>query len=396
MSNRTSKNVGVIGLGIIGTRVAGALRKAGWNVFVWSRTPRPVQNFVGSRGEVAQLCDYIQIFVSNDEALLETINSLAATLTAKHIVLAHSTVAPETMGEAGQIVEERGARFLDAPFTGSKTAAEKGELVYYIGGDEATLQQARPVLEASSKGIVEIGAIGQATLVKLATNLITAATVQAGAEALALVTSAGLPPEKFLAAMDGNASSSQTLAMKFPKMVEGNYEPQFSLKHMLKDLGIAARIADSFGLDLPVTTAANDMLHDQLEEGRADEDYSAVGRKYFAETVPSDSADESMPDVETGEATPAVREAGDQSQEPSGDADLTSDSGIAVVEEIQPLPDASENELPAADVGKMTPTEKSAIERSDAVVVASATADQAPQENEPRRGLISKLFTADY
>jgi 3-hydroxyisobutyrate dehydrogenase-like beta-hydroxyacid dehydrogenase len=150
MARSKNKNVGLIGLGIIGSRVATALRNRGLSVFVWNRTPRPEQNFVGSPAEVAELCDVIQIFVADDEALLEMVRQLTPALTAQHIVIAHCTVAPESMRAAAAIVQRRGARFLEAPFTGSKIAAENGQLVYYIGGDEAELKQARPVLEASS------------------------------------------------------------------------------------------------------------------------------------------------------------------------------------------------------------------------------------------------------
>ncbi|HEX8280287.1 MAG TPA: NAD(P)-binding domain-containing protein, partial [Chthoniobacterales bacterium] len=135
MSRRTQKNVGVIGLGIIGRRVADCLRHRGFHVFVWNRTPRPFPNFVGSPAEVAELCDFVQIFVSDDEALLEMVQQMKQSLNAHHVIMAHSTVAPNTMRAAAEIVQRRGGQFLDAPFTGSKMAAEKGELVYYVGGD---------------------------------------------------------------------------------------------------------------------------------------------------------------------------------------------------------------------------------------------------------------------
>ena len=240
MARSKKKNVGLIGLGIIGSRVAAALRKRGLQVFVWNRTPRPEQNFVGSPAEVAELCDVVQIFVADDEALLETARQLAPALTAQHIVTAHCTVAPQSMRAAAEIVQRRGARFLDAPFTGSKVAAENGQLVYYIGGDEAALKEARPILEASSKEIVMIGAIGDASVMKVATNLVTAAIAQIAAEALALVRKAGIPPELFARAMKSNASNSATLEMKLPLILAGDFEPHFSVKHMLKDVRIAA------------------------------------------------------------------------------------------------------------------------------------------------------------
>jgi 3-hydroxyisobutyrate dehydrogenase-like beta-hydroxyacid dehydrogenase len=281
MSIRTRKNVGVIGLGIIGQRVADNLRQRGFHVFVWNRTPRAVPNFVGSPAEVAELCDFIQIFVSDDEALLQTAQRITRDLSPNHIVMAHCTVSPDTMRAVAEIVERRGARFLDAPFTGSKTAAEKGQLVYYVGGDEAALRQARPVLEASSKEIIEIGKVGDATTIKVATNMVTAASVQAAAEALALVSKSGLPVEKFADAMRNNGSNSSTLDMKLPMMMEGNFEAHFSVKHMLKDVVIATRLARAFGLEFGATDASRHGLVEEMRQGRGDDDYSSLLRQYF-------------------------------------------------------------------------------------------------------------------
>ena len=163
MSRRTRKNVGIIGLGIIGSRVRDVLRRKGFHVFVWNRTPRPVPNFVGAPDELAEMCDCLQIFVSDDEALDYVVKQLSPGLSPRHVVIAHSTVSPHSMTAAAEAVERRGARFVEAPFTGSKEAAEKGELVYYVGGDEAAIKEVRPILEASGKQILEIGEVGQAT-----------------------------------------------------------------------------------------------------------------------------------------------------------------------------------------------------------------------------------------
>src|SRR5213592_4552232 len=123
MSNSKHEAIGVIGLGIIGRGVSGNLRRKGFQVFVWNRTPRPVPNFVGSPAEVAELCDFIQIFVSDDDALLEMMQRMMPNLTAHHVVMAHCTVSPDTMRAAAEMAERRGAQLLDCPFTGSKNAA---------------------------------------------------------------------------------------------------------------------------------------------------------------------------------------------------------------------------------------------------------------------------------
>src|SRR5437868_14043911 len=126
MSGPMRKSIGVVGLGIIGRAVSANLRQKGFQVFVWNRTPRPVPNFVGSPAELAELCDFLQSFVSDDKALLETVERLSEKLGSRHIVIAHSTVAPDSMRAAAEIVQRRSARFVESPFTGSKVAAEKG------------------------------------------------------------------------------------------------------------------------------------------------------------------------------------------------------------------------------------------------------------------------------
>ncbi len=296
MSRRIKKNVGIIGLGIIGRRIAEHLRRQGFSVFVWNRTPRPFPNFVGSPAELAQLTDFIQIFVSDDAALLGIVQQLKMALKAQHVVMAHCTVAPHTMREAAEIVQRRGAQFLDAPFTGSKMAAEKGELVYYIGGNESAFRQAKPVLEASSKEIIEIGEIGHATTIKVATNMITAATVQVAAEALAVVQNSGMAPEKFAAAMRGNASNSVTLTMKLPKMIARDFEPHFSVKHMLKDVEIASRLARSYGISLEATEAARRSLQEEMRHDRGDYDFTSLMRVIIPPTK-----DEQQPETKVSD-----------------------------------------------------------------------------------------------
>ena len=377
------KNVGVIGLGIIGTRVAAHLREKGFYVFVWNRTLRRVPNFVGTPAEIAEMCDYLQIFVSDDDALLEVTNQLTSALAPRHIVLAHSTVSPHSMRAAAEIVERRGARFIEAPFTGSKVAAEKGELLYYVAGDDAALREARPILEASSKEIMVIGEIGQATAVKIATNMVTAASVQAAAEALALVQTVGLPLEKLVEAMRGNASHSATLAMKLPKMIEANFEPHFSLKHMLKDMQIASRLGLSHYLELAVTGATRERLLEQMQRGYGDDDYSAVARKYFPDVRPA-SCEEA--DLELFELPPLVpftvvqpQAEGPQEDQPGSGQPEAGAGTLAPAPEFAPLSASLEEpELPQ---------KKSDVAPSEETPAASLPHESLEEETQPRRSV---------
>lgn len=280
LPRKNKTNIGVIGLGIIGTRVASGLRKAGFQLFVWNRTPRPVPNFLGSAAEVAEMCEIIQLFVADGAAVLETIDAMQPALTNRHIIVCNATIGLEATLEAAKKTRLLGSAFLDAPFTGSKGAAEKQQLVYYVGGDEAVFLRAKPALEASSKAILRIGVIGQAAVIKVVTNLISATTAQTLAEALAIVKKAGIRPEALGHAIELNAMRSGVTDLKLPKMIDGDYEPHFSVKHMAKDVNLGLSLAQSMGLQVPATSCVGGALGAAIAKGWGELDYAALAKAY--------------------------------------------------------------------------------------------------------------------
>lgn len=277
---RKKQSIGLIGLGIIGSRVAANLRRAGYEVWVWNRSPKAEPNFLSSAAEVAEAADLILTFVADGPALIEVLRSMEGVLAARHVIVNHATVGPDEIAEAAEIVEKASASILDAPFTGSLGAAEAGELVYYVGGSPDVLGRVRPVLEVSSKAILEIGDIGQASLVKIATNLVSATIVEALAEAMALMEKNGVPLEKFAQAIELNAAKSGVSQIKVPVMLAGKFDPHFSLKHMFKDVQLVLAAAERAGLDLPAANAAAGALMSGIEHGWADLDFSAISKHY--------------------------------------------------------------------------------------------------------------------
>jgi 3-hydroxyisobutyrate dehydrogenase-like beta-hydroxyacid dehydrogenase len=280
MESSQKTPVGVIGLGIIGSRIAAALRREGYSVSVWSRSPRAEPNFLSSAREVAESADILQIFVRDGEALLEVIRSMGTALGDSHIVMNHATVGPAETLEAARLVNERGAAFLDAPFTGSRDAAAEGELVYYIGGEESVLERAVPILKASAKAILLMGPVGAATYVKIATNMISAAEIGVLSEALALLARGGIPLPRLLEALQHNVASSGAITAKLPMMLTGDFAPRFSVKNMLKDLQIALRSVEGKGIDLPVTAATAGSLMGAVQAGWGEDDFASMARHY--------------------------------------------------------------------------------------------------------------------
>ena len=280
METETHESVGVIGQGIIGSRVAECLRKAGHQVYVWNRTVKPLPGFLASPGEVADLADVIQIFVGDSEALRSVIAAMKGRLESRHVIIANGTFDPETVASVYEEVRETGAAFLDAPFTGSRLAAEGGSLVFYIGGDSRVLDQVRSVLEASSKSILHLGRVGEASLIKIATNMISAATVGILSEAYGLVSAAGVNPDRLAEALEGNACCSPLVSMKLPGILAQEYEPHFSLKNMFKDAQYALGLGKQLGVAQPVLSTTASVIYRSIQEGRGELDYSVIAANY--------------------------------------------------------------------------------------------------------------------
>ncbi len=280
LPRKNKTNIGVIGLGIIGTRVASGLRKAGFQSFVWNRTPRPVPNFLGSAAEVAEMCEIIQLYVADGAAVLEVMDAMQPALTSQHIIVCNATIGLEATLEAAKKARLLGCSFLDAPFTGSKLAAEKQQLVYYVGGDEQVFLRARPALEATSKAILRVGEIGQAAVIKVVTNLISATTAQTLAEALAIVKQAGIQPDALAQAIELNATRSGVTDLKLPKMIDGDYEPHFSVKHMAKDVNLGLALARSLSLEVPATSCVSATLGAAISKGWGELDFAALAKAF--------------------------------------------------------------------------------------------------------------------
>ena len=274
------RQIGIVGLGIIGSRVAEVLRKAGVHVYVWNRTPRPAPNFLSSPGEMAHLAEVIQIFVTDGKALLGVVKDLEGKLTRRHVIVSNSTVDPASAREAAAMVREMGGSFLDAPFTGSKQAAEKAALVYYVGGDPSVLDRVRSLLELSAREILFVGEVGAASILKIATNMISATTVQALAEAYALTVRCGIDPRKLAEALEQNACHSALTSMKIPTMIAGDYEPHFSLKNMFKDAKLGLNLANELKLDLPALSTAASVMFKTIQKGHGEKDYSVLAKTY--------------------------------------------------------------------------------------------------------------------
>ena len=280
MSISVGDRVAVLGLGIIGSRACSRLLDAGWQVSCWNRTAKGLTGETATPEEAIHGAAVISIYLKDARAVREVVGRLDAFLQAGQIILNHATLDLETTMWLERVCVARGCRFLDTPFTGSKVASANGQLVYYTGGDAGLAADLKPYLGVTSKSQLHCGAIGTATVVKLATNLISACTVQALAEALAIATSQGVSASCLIQAVAGNASGSVLTGMKLPTMAVGDFETHFSLSNMGKDTRYMLALAESAGLQTPALAAVSKRMGELDAGGLGDLDYSAVVKPY--------------------------------------------------------------------------------------------------------------------
>ncbi len=275
------KRAAVLGLGIIGSRALGRLVDGSWDCACWNRTRKHLPGEADSPEAAVEGAALVSIYLKDAPAVREVMERCGPALAEGSIVLNHATVDLETTRWLAALCESRGCRFLDAPFTGSKAASAVGQLVYYIGGDPAHAAEVAPYLALTSRKTLHCGGIGSATVVKLATNLISACTVQALAEALAIAIRHGVPADQFIGAVAENACASTLSGMKLPAMAAGDYDPHFSLANMAKDSRYALALAAAADLETPAIAAVSARMGKLDAEGLADLDFSALAKPYL-------------------------------------------------------------------------------------------------------------------
>lgn len=276
-----NRKIALLGLGIVGSRAAARLIEAGWQVSAWNRTAKGNPYEVDSAENAVRGAGIVSIYLKDAPTVRSIIERISAELSEGQIVLNHATIDLETTHWLHAFCEARGCRFLDTPFTGSKVAAEKGELVYYTGGDMSLAQEVKPFLDVTSRAQLHCGEVGAATIVKLATNLISASTVQALAESLAVATSHGVSTECFVEAVSLHACASTLTGMKLGAMASGEFDAHFSLSNMGKDSRYVLALGEAASLKMPGITAVSERMGELEAAGLGDLDYAAVMKPYL-------------------------------------------------------------------------------------------------------------------
>ena len=281
-----SQNVGFIGLGIMGAPMALNLIKAGFRVTAYNRTPEKAAPIEKAGGRIAATpaaaangADFVVSIVSDSAASEMVMTGKDGVLEAVKpgaIIIDSATISPVVSRRLACHAAGRQASFLDAPVTGSKQGAEKGELTFMIGGERETLDRAMPVLSVLGKKHIYCGPNGAGLSAKLAQNTIQATMVEVFCEGFVLAAKAGVKPETMFEIIQSSLARAALTDFKAPFIFKGDFTPYFPLKWMHKDLALAMDAAYAQGVPMPTAAAVKEVYAAARAQGKGDLDYAAV------------------------------------------------------------------------------------------------------------------------
>lgn len=273
--------IAFLGLGIMGSGMARNLVKAGHEVTVWNRTPKSIEGAQTARSpaDAARDAEVVWMCVS-DTAAVERIlfapNGVSTVAKSRMIVADSSTISPAATRDFATKLRAKGTDYLDAPVTGSKIAAESGQLIFMAGGKEEILAKLEPLFSAMGKRVIHMGETGLGQSAKLAMNLQIAMIYEGFAEALTLATRLGVNSEKLIELIQASMVRSGVVDYKAPFVLKHDWTPNFPMRLMEKDLNLVKEAAAQNGLQLPGLESVRAVYEKARAKGMSDLDYAAT------------------------------------------------------------------------------------------------------------------------
>jgi len=285
--NESSERVGFLGLGIMGSRMAANLARAGFELAVWTHTPGKAERWASEHGatafatpaEVAAHSDIVLSMVVDGEQVASVLLGEHGAIEAARaglLCVDMSTIGPVDARRVAAALAERGVAMLDAPVTGSSPRAEAGTLTIMVGGEANDYARALPLLEPMGELIAHVGELGQGQMLKLINNALGAANAAAVAEALLLAHATGVDLDAFVRVTSAGSGASMQLTLKSGPMRAHDYSPLFKTAHMLKDVRLCLQEAESAGVPFPAASHARDVLAATIARGHSEQDYAAM------------------------------------------------------------------------------------------------------------------------
>ncbi|XP_039630666.1 putative oxidoreductase GLYR1 isoform X1 [Polypterus senegalus] len=287
----TDKRIGFLGLGLMGSGIVANLLKMGHIVTVWNRTAEKCDLFIqeGARlgrtpAEVVSMCDITFSCVSDPKAAKDLVLGPSGVLQGIRpgkCYVEMSTVDPETVVELSQVITSRGGRFLEAPVSGSQQLSNEGMLVILAAGDRSLYEDCSSCFQAMGKSSFFLGEVGNAAKMMLILNMVHGSFMATIAEGLTLAQATGQSQQTFLDILSQGQMASTFLDQKCQNVLQGNFKPDYYLKHIQKDLRLAIAMGDSVNHPTPMAAAANEVYKRAKALDQSDNDMSAVYRAYI-------------------------------------------------------------------------------------------------------------------
>jgi 3-hydroxyisobutyrate dehydrogenase-like beta-hydroxyacid dehydrogenase len=274
--------VAFLGLGIMGRSMAANLVKAGNEVSVWNRTPgKQVEGAreAASPADAAASAEVVWMCVSDTRAVEQVLfggNGVEQSLAPGMVIVDSSTISPSATKTFAERVKARGVDYIDAPMTGSKIAAEAGNLIFMVGGDEAVIAKVKPLFDAMGKQIFHMGETRKGQATKLVMNLQIALIYEGFAEALTLATRLGVDADKLIPLVQASMIRSGVVDYKAPFILKRDFSPNFPLRLMHKDIHLALDAAREVRVKLPGLETVEEIYDMATEDGHQDLDYAAT------------------------------------------------------------------------------------------------------------------------
>jgi 3-hydroxyisobutyrate dehydrogenase-like beta-hydroxyacid dehydrogenase len=273
--------VAFLGLGIMGRPMASNLVKAGHEVSVWSRSGKDVEGArrATSPADAARGVEVVWMCVSDTSAVERVLfgpqgveESLADGMT----IVDSSTISPSATRQFAERVGARGVRYVDAPMTGSKVAAEAGTLIFIVGGEESVIESLKPLFASMGKVFFRMGETSKGQAAKLAMNLQIALIYEGFAEGLTLATKLGVDVQNLIGVIQASMVRSGVVDYKAPFVLKRDFTPNFPLRLMHKDIRLALEAAKEVRVKLPALETVEEVYEMATEDGHENLDYAAT------------------------------------------------------------------------------------------------------------------------
>jgi 3-hydroxyisobutyrate dehydrogenase-like beta-hydroxyacid dehydrogenase len=269
--------VGFCGLGIMGSRMAAQVAKAGHEVTAWTRTEGKAQAWADENGaraaatpaEAAQGAEVLITMLVDGAQVTSLIEQVPAR--DDLLFLDMTTIGAPAARQLAQ-----GRRFVDAPVTGSSPRAENGTLTIMVGGRDEDVALAMPLLQAMGEKIIHMGPVGHGQAIKVIGNVVSSSNAIILAQSLIAGAAAGIDLEKAIEVLSVSSGASTMLDLKARPMLEHDWTTLFKLEHMLKDVRLALEQAHESKVPYPAAADAAQLLEGGMARGLADADFASV------------------------------------------------------------------------------------------------------------------------